>query len=195
MKHYLHNKAVTLDGSGVVTGGVSVGYVKILTRLGLDAETAYADVVSNFPTIWTNDHRGDGLATIRMSAATTGQKEYMSVYPNQMPQPSSVIDGALLFDPRNESTAFSRNIALMRFWHLTHPVGGKLAHGDMYWPEWAEAVLAVRGRFVDPEPTTILLTRRSGAIPMSAMIPNGRRRSTTRSSSRTTISSGCRRSR
>ena len=32
--------------------------------LGLNAETAYARVVAAFPSIWTNAHRGDGMATV-----------------------------------------------------------------------------------------------------------------------------------
>ena len=144
VQHYLHDEKVTLDGNGDVIAPAhfvrgSNRYVSILTRLGLNAETAYAQLVAAFPTIWSVDHRGDGLASILMIAKTTSQKTYLSVFPNQMPVPSSVIDGALLYDPRNGSTAFSRNLALMRYWHLTHPVGGKLSRDDMYAPDWANA--------------------------------------------------------
>lgn len=147
--HYLHDEIVTLDVDGVVTAPTHFagGYVKIKTRLGLNAETAYSEIVSKFPEIWTNDHRGDGLATVMMSCDTASQEDQLEVYPNQMPQHSSVVDGAFLYDPRNEdhdpddelTWDFATNIALFRLWHLTHPVGGKLKISDLYLPEWIRA--------------------------------------------------------
>ncbi|WP_037437169.1 hypothetical protein [Sinorhizobium fredii] len=140
VQHYLHDEAVTLDGSGFTTAPAHFGNkVQILSRLGLNAETAYADVVTAFAGIWTNNHRGDGLASVRMSAATVSSENYLKVFPNQMPQHSAVGDGMLLYDPRNGNTSFSRNLALMRLWHLCHPVGGKLDLSDMYLPDWSNA--------------------------------------------------------
>ncbi|WP_283195485.1 hypothetical protein [Rhizobium sp. AN80A] len=144
VRHYIHDDAVQLDGFGVVVSPFnynidSYPYVQILTRLGSDAETAYGDVVARFPTIWTAAHRGDGLATIRMSCETASSENYMTVYPNQMPQHSAVGDGMKLFDPRTGVSAFSANVALMRLWHLCSPVGGKMAIEDMYLPDWINA--------------------------------------------------------
>ncbi|MGF6157762.1 hypothetical protein M2267_003021 [Ensifer sp. KUDG1] len=151
VQHYLHDDAVTLTGD-VVTSPSNYhyngnDYVKIDTRLGLDAETAYAAMVTAFPTIWSNNHRGDGLATVLMRCVTANSQNYLKVFPNQMPQHSAVIDGALLFDPRNPSHnsgddntwGFSQNLPLMRLWHLCHPVGGKLSYTDMYLPDWINA--------------------------------------------------------
>lgn len=144
-RHYLHDERVTLNGSGFVTSPdhftrEGTRYVKILTRLGRDFETAYADVVGAFTNaVWSNDHRGDGLATVMMSCRSTDAENYLSVFPNQMPVHSVVVNGALLFDPRDGNEAFSRNLALMRLWHLSHPVGGKLSRDDLYLPEWSHA--------------------------------------------------------
>ncbi|MEZ2132459.1 MULTISPECIES: hypothetical protein [unclassified Sinorhizobium] len=143
-QHYLHDEAVTLNGSGgVVTPSHFVldgqSKVSIQARLGVANETPYFDVVSTFPTIWTGNHRGDGLASVRMAVATVASEDYLKVFPNQMPAHSAVGDGMRLYDPRNGVVAFSRNLALMRLWHLTHPVGGKLGTGDMYMPDWANA--------------------------------------------------------
>ncbi|KSV79011.1 hypothetical protein N182_18640 [Sinorhizobium sp. GL2] len=151
VQHYLHDDAVTVS-SGVVTLPANYhyngnDYVKIDTRLGLDAETAYAAMVTAFPTIWSSNHRGDGLATVLMRCVTANSQNYLKVFPNQMPQHSAVIDGALLFDPRNPSHnpgddntwGFTRNLPLMRLWHLCHPVGGKLSYSDMYLPDWINA--------------------------------------------------------
>lgn len=140
IQHYFHDEKVTLDVDGKVVTPTHFGQLPIIKeRLGINAETAYAEVIAAFPTVWTADHRGDGLASILMIAGGPSQKSYLKRYPNGMPELSSVIAGAKLYDPRTEVTAFSRNLSLMRLWHLTHPVGGKLTMDDMYLPEWSNA--------------------------------------------------------
>lgn len=159
VRHYLHDEKVTLDGSGNVTDPTHFVFgdfklVRILTRLGLNIGTAYSQVVDAFPSIWGANHRGDGLATVLMIVKTTNQKNFMKAFPNNMPEHSAVGDGALLYDPRKDSTQggsgthrytnpatweFSRNLALMRLWHLCHPVGGKMSYAAMHLPDWANA--------------------------------------------------------
>lgn len=144
IQHYLHDEKLILavDGGVLEPGHFNAdgnNFVTILERYGLPAETAYSNIVAAFPAIWTTGHRGDGLASVMMSCEGVEQKDYMSVYPNQMPQWSAVIAGAKLYDPRTSLTTFSRNLALMRLWHLTKPVGGKLSLGDIYLPDFAHA--------------------------------------------------------
>lgn len=152
LAHYLHDEEVTLNTAGTVIEPAhfypdSRDKVEIDTRLGLNAETAYEQVVDALPTIWTNDHRGDGLATVMMSAESTSAEDFQKVYPQQMPAHSGEIEGALLFDPRDgshdpddpDTWAFSTNLALERLFHLTHPSGGKMTLDDMHLPDWANA--------------------------------------------------------
>lgn len=158
VRHYGHDNPLDLDANGDVTSRYTREgdrYVRINTRLGLDAETAYGDLVSVFPGVWTSDHRGDGLASVRMSVGTPQDKYYMEVFPNQMPEHSAVGDGALLYDPRKDSTQpggsgphrwsnpntweFSQNLALMRLDHLAQPFGGKLGYARMHMPDWMNA--------------------------------------------------------
>lgn len=140
VKHYLHDEEVVINGSGVVTAPTHFnGKVTIKTRLGLDAETSYAEVVAALPAIWTSDHRGDGLASLMMSCKSVASDKYQETYPQQMPAHSSVIEGALLYDPRSAATAYSTNLALMRLFHLTHPSGGKMTTDDMHLPDWMTA--------------------------------------------------------
>ena len=143
VQHWLHDEAVTLDGVDVidpthfVLNGISM--VRIFSRLGWSEQTAYDSLVSNFPTVWSEDHRGDGLASVLMIARAAGQEDFGRTFTNGSPQHSAVGDGALLYDPRDETTAFSTNIALMRFDHLTSPFGGKWNRADMYLPDWIAA--------------------------------------------------------
>ncbi|RWC47952.1 MAG: hypothetical protein EOS55_13885 [Mesorhizobium sp.] len=140
VKHYLHDEEVVINGSGVVTTPTHFnGKVTIKTRIGLNAETSYAEVVAALPAIWTSDHRGDGLASLMMSCKSVASDKYQETYPQQMPAHSSVIEGALLYDPRNAATAYSTNLALMRLFHLTHPSGGKMTSDDMHLPDWMTA--------------------------------------------------------
>ena len=155
--HYLHDKPVTLDGAGYVTAPANFApdYVRIRTRVGLDASTAYAEVVAAFASIWGSDCRGDGLASVMMVCKTAPQSAYLTVYPNQMPEHTAIGEGALLYDPRKDSTqpggsgahrvddpntwAFDRSLALFRLDYLTKPYGGKLTYADMYMPDWMNA--------------------------------------------------------
>lgn len=148
VQHYLHDKAVTLNADGFVANTSMAGVVRILTRLGLNVGVVYAQIRDAFPAIWTNDHRGDGLATMMMQVYTVDQEDHLRVFPNNMPEHSAVIEGALLYDPRKanqhrpgepETWDYSSNLALMRLWHLTHPVGGKLSVDDLYQPDWINA--------------------------------------------------------
>jgi len=159
VQHYLHNDKLTLDGDGYVVSpshfvAGPTKYVRFFTRIGQSASTAYAQLISAFPSIWGANHRGDGLASVLMTCKTPVQKNFMKVYPNNMPEHSAVGDGALLYDPRKDSTnggsgaqrytdpsiwEFATNLALMRLWHLCHPVGGKMAYSAMHLPDWINA--------------------------------------------------------
>ncbi|MBY5733496.1 hypothetical protein HFO26_24915 [Rhizobium leguminosarum] len=151
VRHYLHDEEVTVISGAVVSPSHFVNdgdtYIAINERIGLPAESAYPSLVGSFPTIWSSNHRGDGLASIMMYCITADSKDFLTIYPNQMPQHSAEIEGALLYDPRKpahnadnpNSWEFSRNLALMRLWHLCHPVGGKLSYSDMYLPDWINA--------------------------------------------------------
>ncbi|MCV3209597.1 hypothetical protein OHD62_17285 [Mesorhizobium sp. YC-39] len=148
VKHYLHDEEATLDGAGiVVTPDHFNEKVTIQTRLGLNAETAYASLITALPTIWTADHRGDGLASVLMSCKSVAADKYQKTYTQQMPSHSSEIEGALVYDPREiaqdpddpDSWTFSTNLALLRLFHLTHPSGGKMTFDDMHLPDWIAA--------------------------------------------------------
>lgn len=139
--HYLHDEAVTLYSSGNVNTPTHFEQeVLIKTRLGEAASTAYSEVVSAFPSIWTVDHRGDGLATVMMKVWSVAAEDIQKVFPSGMPQHQAVGQGHNgLIDPRTGLAGYSTNLAVFRYWHLTHPVGGKMSVDDLYTPDWANA--------------------------------------------------------
>lgn len=160
VKHYLHDEEITLsgdeNGSNVIAplhfytyydGGLFV-YVSMQWRLGLPLETAYSYLTGNFPEIWSADHRGDGLASVVFAYQTAPESHFNDVYTNGKPEHSALIEGALVYDPRDDtqdpanpqSWAFSTNLALLRLHHLTQPFGGRLSlTGDMILSDWAAA--------------------------------------------------------
>ena len=173
VKHYLHDEEVTLlgDAYGQVTipahffpTGYSSSMVQLRTQVGLDIESADFNFKILFPTLWTDDHRGDGLAAVYMTCSSVNQELYQKTFPQQMPDHSAIEEGALCYDPRNEdhdpedenTWEFTTNLALLRLWHFTHPVGGKLNLADMYMPDWINAANVcdeiVLNRYEEEEP-------------------------------------------
>ncbi len=158
--HYLHDEEITLsgdaNGSNVIgplhfytyyDGGLFV-YVSMQWRLGLPLETAYSYLTINFPELWSADHRGDGLASAVSAFQTAPDSHFANVYPNGRPEPSAIIEGALVYDPRDDAQdaedpdtwVFSTNLALLRLHHLTQPFGGRLSlTEDIDLDDWAHA--------------------------------------------------------
>jgi hypothetical protein len=148
VQHWLHDEAATLDVDGyVIAPAHFASKVRIESRIGQNAETAYESLIDTFPEAWTADHRGDGLAHVLVEITGASAKNQQKTFPQGMPSHSAVIDGALVFDPREESHdpddpgtwSFSQNLALLRLHHLTHPWGGKLEIADLYLPDWIAA--------------------------------------------------------
>src|SRR5690606_4616029 len=76
---------------------------------------------------------------------------------NHMPQHSAIGEGHdRLIDPRTNAAGYSENIASFRYWHLTHPVAGRLTRADMHDPDWPAAAnirhQTVLNRSGAPEP-------------------------------------------
>lgn len=100
---WLNDEAVTLTGNTVTTpahftlGGRT--YVDIYWRTGLATETAYSAVTSVFAE-YDSNHRGDGIASMMMVAATPPQDDFQTVFPQNMPVPTALIKGAKIWDPR-----------------------------------------------------------------------------------------------
>ncbi len=131
-RYWLHDDEVTINGSGYVNALAGGRYansgVRILSRLGLPTETAYDNAVAEFSAsgLWTNNHRGDGQASLCMRADATRMKDQQKRFPYGVPQLSVELDGALCWDfrdpaqnPEDPSTwQWTRNAAIIIAWHL-----------------------------------------------------------------------------
>lgn len=93
---------------------------RIRTYLGSAGQTADAQVMADFPSLWTVDHRARGVAYLVC--------EYWydeTAYPSGLPTVTARVRGARVFDPRTGTTGYTDNPALMARHVLLHPQFGK----------------------------------------------------------------------
>lgn len=104
---YINDELATIDGSGNVTSPSQYsGYLKIYTHLGTNDQAADANLVSEVAG-WTAAHRLRGIAYMYI------RMQYnQDVFPNGVPEITTVIKGKKVYDPRTETTVWSDNPAL-----------------------------------------------------------------------------------
>lgn len=132
-RYYLHDDVIELSDINSTTGQTTLddddrygNNVWLWNRLGEPTETAYADIVAELGAegIWTENHRGDGQASIGMMAQDSSAQKHSRRFPHGAPSVSVEIDGAYVFDYRISSNpsnpaawVWSRNAALIMCWH------------------------------------------------------------------------------
>ena len=104
---YVNDELVTIDGSGNVTSPAKYnGKLRFKLHLGATDQTADADLVSE-SFHWTTEHTLNGIAYMYIRMAFDAD-----VFPNGIPEFTTVISGKKVYDPRTALTAWSDNPAL-----------------------------------------------------------------------------------
>lgn len=128
-KVYLNDDAVTLVGEvvqGMADGRYSGPRVRCGWNLGLTTETAFARIVSQFGSVWSSNHRGDGIFSGWLTKDPVLAKDFLKVYPQGDNVVMSLVAKSYrCFDPRNpahdplDSTtwAWTENAALHLLWY------------------------------------------------------------------------------
>ena len=130
-KWWLHDDVVTLNPDktvvGLSDGRYGDGKVWLDYRLGANPETPYSEIVSYLGAgdLWTNNHRGDGQASLALIANNPKAKDVAKRFPYGIPRLSAEVRGAFVWDfrdpaqdPENPATwVFSMNAALIMCWH------------------------------------------------------------------------------
>lgn len=137
---WLDDKELVLDGDGVVSEGDFTGLVRVKKKLGAPGQTAFEDLVTESGGKWTGNHRLSGCAAIYVRLTYDAAK--FSGVPNF----TAIVKGAKVYDPRDETTAWSANAALCVADYLAHPVYGL---GADYGDEVAAAALVAAANICD----------------------------------------------
>ena len=104
---YVNDELVTLDSGGNVTSPAKyIGKLRFKLHLGATDQTADTSLVSE-SVHWTAEHRLRGIAYMYVRMAFDAD-----VFPNGIPEFTSVISGKKVYDPRTSTTAWSDNPAL-----------------------------------------------------------------------------------
>jgi hypothetical protein len=115
---YIDDDIVTLDGSGNVTSPARYnGKVRILKHLGSPDQLADTTLVAE-SSKWTSAHRLRGIAYLYIRFSFDAD-----VFPNGIPEITSVVSGKKVYDPRVATTAWSDNPALCLRDYLVSPYG------------------------------------------------------------------------
>lgn len=94
---------------------------RVRSYLGAAGQTADSQTISNLPGVWTSAHVMTGLAYLVV------ELDYdTDAFPSGLPQVSALVRGAKLYDPRNGTTAWSENPALMMRYVALSPLLGNL---------------------------------------------------------------------
>lgn len=109
--------------------------VQLFMYQGSDSQTADPLMITNFPGIWTTDHRLQGIAYALVLCHGANEEDFIGAYPNGEPQFKAVIRGRAVYDPRDvdsdpddaDTWLWSDNVALCILdWVTFHPKGFRI---------------------------------------------------------------------
>jgi hypothetical protein len=129
---FLDGREVVIDsGTGFVTGVLGTGdfpypnpfTVQILSRPGTSDQTAIGEPTVLFPTQWTSDHRGRGIALTYIRQGAVDAEAFSKAYPNRLVQMERIGRFGQAYDPRTGTTVWTQNLALLFAAYLTSPDG------------------------------------------------------------------------
>lgn len=137
-RYFLNNNEVTVGIDGVVEHEEFYGSaVRIFTRLGLNTETAYSEVVSGIGNadIWNSNCRGDEIASLALICEGVGAKALRKTYPDGQPSPLIVARFQRYHDPRvsdsDQDTPSTHSWGSNPVWQLAHYIAGERCGGGM----------------------------------------------------------------
>lgn len=105
-QHFLGGREVTIEPDGNVSsppwGTPSGSYCYVTTKIGDGSESAWAPLVSAFPSLWTSAHRVRGIAQSLVKFISPGYQEakFARLYAGGEPEYSIVARFNTVYDPR-----------------------------------------------------------------------------------------------
>jgi len=136
---FLDDRYVVIDPvTGYVTNAWvhdSTAHVQIFLHNGADDQAADAQMLANFPDLWTADHTLSGIAYALCVFWGTEPENFVAVYANGEPVFKAVVRGRRVYDPRDSfqdpedkaTWLWSDNAALCILdWISLHPKGYRI---------------------------------------------------------------------
>jgi hypothetical protein len=109
--HYLGGREVTVESDGQVSSPpwakVGGSYVYIKSKIGDGTETAWPDLMSAFPDLWTSAHRVRGIAQSLIQYISPGitTEKFMKLFQSGPPDYERVQRSEPVYDPRSGQSA------------------------------------------------------------------------------------------
>lgn len=109
VSHYFDQNLLDVDDSGDVFGATvpfyRIGdhtYTALSWTFGTDDDAAFGALITNFPSLWTSAHQGNGIAKVLTYIQTPRSADFTTVYPGGAPPVyRAVIQSAKVWDPRD----------------------------------------------------------------------------------------------
>jgi hypothetical protein len=161
---YADNREITLDGDGYAQESQYAGDILKLDTYDGSSNVAPPDLLNNF-TEWTSSHDMAGLAHTSVVATNPGTDAFEDAYPTGQPSTiTSLINGKLCYDPRTETTVFTKNAALIIANWITADYG---LNRSVNWDDVETEANAADVEIQDRDGNTLKTWELSGTFPLS----------------------------
>jgi hypothetical protein len=107
--YFVGGREVTVDPDGDVSSPPwsrsGSSWMKWRDKKGTGSETAWPELISAFPALWTSAHRVRGIAQSLVTFFNPGltSSKYLSLYQGGVPDTEELIRASLVYDPRDGS--------------------------------------------------------------------------------------------
>ena len=118
-EHFLGGRSVVVEADGTVSSPPFArpagSYVTILSKVGDGTETAWSQLTSTFPTLWTTNHKARGIAQSLVLYVSPGisTPKFLKLYQSGAPEYERVQRGEKVYDVRSGNTVWSDNAVLV----------------------------------------------------------------------------------
>jgi hypothetical protein len=131
---WIDGEPVEVGVDGNVTTGKYSNFVTVDTRDGSGFGGDYAAVAGNFLS-WGASRKIEGQATFYVRMMAPSGNDFSKIFPKSYNTALQwVVKGQAIYDPRDTSTAYRDNAALIIAHYLSHPDGYRLESADINWP-------------------------------------------------------------
>ncbi len=135
-EYFLGGRSVVVEADGAVSSPPYVrpgvlSYIYVRGKVGTTTETAYTQLTSEFPGVWTTDHRGRGIAQSLIQYISPGVNttKFGRMFQSGVPDLELIIRGEQVFDVRTNTTGWTDNAVLI------------IRHVLLGLPEWSNTML------------------------------------------------------